>query len=270
MRAPLLAAALLSTTLLGSSGATRLVAAAGPVSGATASPPPPVGWVVKNSPYDGRFTFVRIRFTLRPGFFGYFEGHPDIKWDHDFPRAETHFMKIIQELSTLDPVQGGGNIFSFDEPEVFRYPVAYLCEPGFWDPTEAEVAGMRAYFQKGGFVIFDDFFGDRTWSNFTEQMARVLPDLRPIRLTGKEPIFDAFFHVDSLEDHAISYGRRGPPEFWGYFEDNDPAKRLMAVANYNNDIGESWEWSDTGAFPVDVTSTSYKLGVNYLMYAMTH
>jgi hypothetical protein len=270
MRIFTLAAALLATASLGTSGGARDVThASAALAPAVGAPPPPLGYVVKNFPYDGRFTFLRIRFTPRPGFLGYFEGHPDVKWDHDFPRAETHFMKIIQELTSLDPVQGGGNILSFEEPDVFKYPVAYMCEPGFWAPNDAEVAGMRAYLLKGGFLILDDFFGQRTMENLETQMHRVIPDGRFMRLTGKEPIFDAFFRVDSLEDHALG-GRRGPPEFWGLFEDNDSTKRLMVVANYNNDIGESWEWSDTGVFPVDVTSTSYKLGVNYLMYSMTH
>ena len=179
-------------------------------------------------------------------------------------------MKIVRELSTIRPYMNGGNVFTADDPALHRYPIAYLSEPGFWTVSDAEAAGLRSYLQKGGFLIFDDFFGEH-WFNFEIQMRKVLPNSRIVKLDTSHPIFDSFFRVDSLEDHAIGgFGRRGPPEFWGYFEDNDPTKRLMAVANYNNDIGESWEWSDTGAFPVDVTSTSYKLGVNYLMYAMTH
>jgi hypothetical protein len=224
--------------------------------------------VINNVPYDGRFTFARIRFTPPGGAVGWFEGGPDVKWHHDYPRAERHFMKILEELSTLRPYMDGGNVLSLDDEELFKYPVAYLCEAGFWQPTDEEAAGLRAYLAKGGFIIFDDFFG-RHWDNFEASIRRVLPQARLVRLDATHPIFDAFFRVDTLEEHSIS-GRRQPPEFWGIFEDNDPAKRLLAIINFNNDIGESWEWSDTGAFPVDVTSTSYKLGVNYIVYAMSH
>jgi hypothetical protein len=223
-----------------------------------------------NTPYDGKFHFARIRFTMHGPPTEWFEGHPDVKWDHDYPRAETHFMQILQELTTLRPHQGGGNIFALDDPELMKHPFAYLCEPGFWAPNDAEAAGLRAYLAKGGFIIFDDFFGARAWDNFSQSIHKVLPQAQLVRLDGKQPVFDAFFRVEQLEQHAINYGRRGPPEFWGIYEDNDQSKRLIAVVNYNNDIGESWEWSDTGALPVDVTSTSYKLGVNYLMYAFTH
>ena len=63
---------------------------------------------------------------------------------------------------------------------------------------------------------------------------------------------------------------RPPPTFWGYFEDNDQQKRLLALANYENDIGEYWEYSDTGWFPIDLTNDAYKFGVNYVIYSLTH
>jgi hypothetical protein len=98
-------------------------------------------------------------------------------------------------------------------------------------------------------------------------MRRVLPQARLVRLDGSHPVFDSFYHIPSLA--MESYGRR-PPEFWGIYEDNDPAKRLLAVANYNNDVGEDWEWSDTGQLPINLTNQAYKLGINYVVYAMTH
>ena len=42
------------------------------------------------------------------------------------------------------------------------------------------------------------------------------------------------------------------------------------LINYNNDVAEYWEWSDTGFLPVDFTNEAYKLGVNYIVYALTH
>jgi hypothetical protein len=223
---------------------------------------------IRNTPYDGRFTFARIRFTPfgGGGGGGWFGG--DMKWHHDYPDAETHFMKILRELSTLRPYMDGGNVFRLDDPELFKYPLAYLCEPGFWIPTDAEAAALRAYLAKGGFIIFDDFFGPQHWAVFEAAIRKALPQARLVRLDTRHAIFDSFFRID--DPTARQGGFRGGPEFWGIYEDNDPAKRLIAIANFNNDIGENWEWSDTGAFPVDMTSTAYKLGVNYLVYAMTH
>ena len=219
-----------------------------------------------NAPYDGRYTFVRLRFTPRGG--GGFFGRVDLKWNHDYPDAERNFAQIVAELSTIRPYMKGGNIFTVDDPELMKYPIAYMCEPGFWNPTDGEATALRAYLLKGGFMIFDDFYG-RHWVNFEAQMRRVLPQGRLVRLDATHPIFDAFFHVDQ-PDHGFGSNRRAPPEFWGIFEDNDPQKRLLAIVNFNNDIGESWEFSDTGVFPVDVSNEAYKLGINYLVYGMTH
>jgi hypothetical protein len=217
-----------------------------------------------NAPYDGRFTFARVRFTPMGGGMSFW-GREDRKWDHDFPRAERNFAKILAEVTAVRPYMEGGNVFALDDPDLFKHPLIYLCEPGYWAPTDAEAAALNAYLTKGGFIIFDDFFGGH-WENFETQMRRVLPQGRLVRLDATHPIFDSFYHIESLE--MGSYGRR-PPEFWGIYEDNDPAKRLLTVVNYNNDLGEDWEWSDAGTVPVDVSNQAYKLGVNYLMYAMT-
>jgi hypothetical protein len=217
-----------------------------------------------NTPYDGRFTFARIRYNPLGGEGGF---RRDLKWDHDFPRAEKNLMKIVKELSSMRPFMNGGNVFTADDPALHRFPVAYLSEPGFWTVSEAEATGLRTYLQKGGFLIFDDFFGEH-WFNFQLQMQKVLPQARIVRLNTSHPIFDSFFRITSLDYRHPYFG--GASEFHGIFEDNDPSKRLMVIVNYNNDIGDYWEWSDAGFVPIELSNEAYKLGVNYLMYALTH
>lgn len=221
-----------------------------------------------NTRYDGRFTFVRLRYAPLPGFSGgggYFRG--DLKWDHDYPRAERNLTRILAEITALQPYVGGGNILTVDDPELFRYPVAYLVEPGFWSLTSEEAESLRNYLLKGGFLIIDDFAGGH-WINFEQRMRDVLPDGRLVRLEPSHPIFHAFFDIDQL-DHRHPYWDY-KSEFYGIFEDNDEKQRLMVVVNYNNDIGESWEWSDTGFIPIDLSNEAYKLGVNYIVYGLTH
>ncbi|MEX0907839.1 MAG: DUF4159 domain-containing protein [Gemmatimonadota bacterium] len=221
------------------------------------------------TPYDGRFTFVRVYFDTRGSLGGYGFGGGEPPWHHDRPDAERNLSSILREISFLDTYDGfqGGNVFALDDPEIFRYPVLWIAEPGFWAPTDEQAEAFRAYLLKGGFAIFDDF-SDGHWYNFELQMRRVLPEHRPIRLTGEEPIFRAFFDID-LATLALNEDQRGA-EYWGFFEDNDPTKRQIAMINYNNDIGEFMEYSATGYFPVDLTNDAYKLGVNYIMYALTH
>jgi hypothetical protein len=100
-------------------------------------------------------------------------------------------------------------------------------------------------------------------------MKRVLPDVRMVELDITHPIFHAFFDVATL-DFVPYYGRAEKALFIGAFENNDPSKRLLFIANYNNDVGEYWEWSDTGWTPIDLSNEAYKLGVNYIVYGLTH
>ena len=228
-------------------------------------PPPEVDG---NTPYDGRFTFVRLRYASGLSGFGGFRRSREAPWAHDYPRADVHLMKILDELTMLAPRMEGSNVLALNEAELFEFPFAYMSEPGFWQPSDAEVAGLRAYLAKGGFLIFDDFRGS-DWYNLEQQMRRVLPDSRFVELDGTHPVFHSFFDIDSPLDFVPPYGAE-PPSFLGIFEANDPRNRLMVVANRNNDLGEYWEFSDTGFVPIDLSNEAYKFGVNYVVYAMTH
>ncbi len=213
-----------------------------------------------NVRYDGRFTFVRVRFEP-------LGGGRDLKWDHDYPTSETHFMKILDEVSTMKPRLEGTNILSFADKELFEYPVAYVSEPGFWTMTPEELAGVQAYVNKGGFIIFDDFAG-RHWMNFEEKWSTAFPTLTPVKLDASHAIFDSFFRIESLDMSHPNFGVQS--EFWGAYEDNDPTKRLVMIANFNNDIGDYMEFSDQGLLPIPLTNQAYKLAVNYVVYALTH
>jgi hypothetical protein len=215
-------------------------------------------------PYDGRFVFVRLRYGGFGG--GGFRREPP--WAHDYPRAERNLMRILQEITLLKPHVDESHILALDDPELFNYPVAYMSEPGFWTMSDSEVAAMHSYFRKGGFVIFDDFRGEH-WYNFEEQMRRVVPEGRLVELDLANPIFHSFFEIKTL-DFVQMYDQGGRATFYGMFEDNDPDKRLLLVANYNNDIGEYWEFSDQGYVPIDLSNEAYKFGVNYMVYALTH
>jgi hypothetical protein len=217
--------------------------------------------------YDGRFTFVRLRWTSSLG--PSRRGGNSAAWNHDYPRAEQHLSLILKELTTLDIRTDSSLILTLDDPELFNHPIAFMWEPGFWTLTDREAESFRAYLLKGGFAVFEDFDGQAQWSNFEAQMHRVLPDARFVQLNNTDRIFDSFFQIKDLE--AIVHPMFGTrPSYYGLFEDNDRSKRLMVVANYDNDVPEYWEWSGQGLFPFDTSNDAYKLGVNYVIYGLTH
>jgi hypothetical protein len=228
---------------------------------------------VQNQPYDGRFTFARVRYDTAPGGYWY-QGLPS--WSHGYPMSEDNLMRIMNEVSYLGARTDAYNVFAFDDPEINKYPITYLTEAGWWTLTEREVQAFRAYLLKGGFTIFDDFklpgefgYGGGGWETFEENMQRVLPSARFVDLSPSDPIFHCFFEIDSLSNFPQAYNA-GPPIFRGLYEDNDPKKRLMMVINYNTDISQYWEWSGRGLRPFDETNEAYKLGVNYIVYGLTH
>ena len=212
-------------------------------------------------PYDGKLAFTRIRYGS--GF-----GRGGGSWAHDYPRADEHLPRIVAELSTMQPRVDGSNVLDLEDEAIFHNPVIYVSEPGFWSISERGADNMRAHLLKGGFVIFDDFEGEAQWDNMARQMARVLPEHRWIEIDVTHRIFHSFFEMKRIDYPHPTVNVI--PSYYAMFEDNDPAQRIVALANYNNDLAEYWEWSSTGMFPVDMTNEAYKLGVNYIIYAMMH
>ena len=216
-------------------------------------------FVNDNVSYDGKFTFARVRYSTYGG------------WAADYPTMETNLMTMLQELTSIRPHTDGSNVHDFDDPELFKYPIAYLSEPGYWYPSDEEVQGLQLYLQKGGFLIVDDFHFPNEWAVFEHAMHRVLPSARIDRLTLQHPIFDSFFRIDTLE---VPYpGRLGEQglmgEFYGIHQDNDPARPLQVIINYNIDIGDYVEWSAEDIYNPRSTNEAYKFAINYLVYGLT-
>jgi uncharacterized protein DUF4159 len=228
------------------------------------------GWGRRALPYDGQFTFVRLRW--QSGKYGVrVSGEGPNMWLHEFPRAERNLMAILDDLTLVDAKTDGSLVLSLDSPDLFKYPVAMMWEPGYWRMTDPEADRLREYLLKGGFVIFNDFELDQ-WQNFEVQSRRVLPDARWIKLDGTHPIFGSFFRIEEIHfTHPRNHHLSGfTPAYFGLFENNDPAGRLMAIANYNTNLAEFWQVAGTGFFPVDSSNTAFKLGVNYILYGLTH
>jgi hypothetical protein len=214
-----------------------------------------------NVPYDGRFTFARIRYAAYGG------------WRADYPTMEENLTTMLHEITALRPHVGRSNVHDFDDPELSRFPLAYLSEPGYWFPSDTEVIGLREYLRKGGFLIVDDFHFANEWAVFEEAMRRVLPGARIDRLELSHPIFNTFFRIGSLDVPYPGWlGEQGVMgEFYGIHEDNDPARPLMVVINYNIDIGDYVEWSGReDVYALVPTNEAYKFAINYVMYALTH
>ena len=238
-----------------------LVAAAAAVSREPVARSTVVG--MGNPAYNGRFTFTRIRYS---GSYG-FRGRGGDAWAHDYPQADLNLPTVLSEISRVRPTLGSSNVFDLEDPAIFRYPILYLSEPGFWSISEEGARNLRSYLLKGGFIIFDDFEAEQ-WHNFAAQFLRAMPEYQFIEIDVRHPIFHSFFDLEKLDTpHPLV---RVTPIYYGVFEDNDPTKRMLAMVNFNSDLAEYWEWSGRGFFPIDDSNDAYKLGVNYIVYGLNH
>jgi hypothetical protein len=222
-----------------------------------------------NPLYDGRVTFVRVRYR---GYEHFTDQGPG--WAHDYPVSETHFAKIMKEITTTRPFVESGSIFgsaiiNMDDPALFKYPVAYLSEAGGWHMTATELAAFKKYVERGGFFIFDDMGqgGAGDLMNLNYEWQRAFPKAKLQLIPESHPVFDSFFKVDL--NKVTAYYSRSRPLIYGYFEDNDPKKRLLAVINDAQDLGEYIEFSNRG-FDVVPSNEAYKLLINYFVYALSH
>jgi Domain of unknown function (DUF4159) len=227
--------------------------------------------VPKDQPdLSGKFIMARVRFDV--SMFGNFWSHlgdGGYPWSHDWPGAGRHLNKIISELSKLDiNLDVNEPIYGFTDPDLLKYPMAYLCEVGFMNLTDQELQAMREYCLRGGFILVDDFRQPREWYNFESQVKRAFPELPLKKLDISHPVFNCFFSIKTL-DVPAPYSNFGAmkPEFWGIEDDKG---RLMMVINFNNDVSDYWQWSDDPFAPIEQTNEAYKFGVNYVMYALTH
>jgi hypothetical protein len=229
------------------------------------------GQTSRNPRYDGRFMFARLQYPCFVRCY-YYRGLPS--WAHGYPNAEENLMKIMDSITNLHPHIDNSVVMSIDDPDLCKYPVSYMTEASFWLMSEKDGVALRAYLQKGGFIIFDDFrndfyLGSGGLPNLESNLQRAIPGARLLPMDVNDPIFHVFFDITALNIIPQAYDR-GAPVFLGLYEDNDPHKRLMAMVNFNTDVSDFWEFTAQGWYPVDAANQAYKLGVNYIIYGMTH
>jgi len=222
---------------------------------------PAVTSLDSSPPKDAEFTYARIRYHMTPDAIFVRE----VPWHHDYPFGDETFPSFVKEVSRVHTEAAAYQIVDIDSPDLFKFPFAYLCEPGYLELNDKDTKNIREYLERGGFIFVDDFRGPRHLNNLAFQMKKVFPNRNIIPLTIQHPMFNTFYKIENLDMRA-PYGP-GPVEFLGIEDDHG---RLVMIINYNNDLSEFWEWLDRGELPIRDAATSLKFGVNYLMYAMTH
>lgn len=196
-------------------------------------------------------------------------------WTVDYPRGDRTFASILERLTVLD-VRSVEQVVDLDEPDdIFHWPFLMVAMPGSWDLTEAQAAKLREYLLRGGFLLADSFFGTREWECFMLSMRKIFPDRQVIELPDDHALFNVVY--DFSERSQIhnwrtlgrgGYRDDGSEPHWRAILDDDG--RIMVAMSFNNDMGDSWQHADDPSYPQEDSHMGLRLGVNYVIYMMTH
>jgi hypothetical protein len=186
-------------------------------------------------------------------------------WSHNYPESEINLNEFIGRTTRIDVEDDSYRLIELGSPEIFAYPFAYISEPGEMEMTEAEVANLREYIDRGGFILIDDF---DTWhmDNLREEMHRVFPQRNFVRLTVDNPIWDLVYKVEDLESMA-PYVQGDDPVYYGLVND---AGQIAVMALHNNDLANFWEWYGSPQYPLRPATDAFRMGTNFVVHAMTH
>ena len=197
-------------------------------------------------------------------------------WTIDYPRSDRHFSQALRRLTRVHARSVEQPVNLDDGDEVYHWPWLYGVEVGHWDLTDLQCKKIREYLTRGGFLMVDDYHGDQEWEVFTASMSRIFPDRPIVEIEDKDMIFHVLYDLDNkIQVPGTAALRRGvtyeyggiTPHWRGIFDDKG---RIMVAMCFNQDNGDAWEWADSPQYPEKAASQAYRIGINYIIYAMTH
>ncbi len=218
------------------------------------------------------FYFSRVAYRGFGGYYG--RGR---SWATDYPKADQIFLSFIDRLLPNLDAYLREFVVTLDDPDIRRFPFLYALEVGRMSLSQPEVEGLRSYLLAGGFLVIDDFWGTQEWANFEYEIRQVLPGYEIVDLPIEHNIFTTFYEIDEIiQVPNVGNGVRGGPtwERDGFIPMvkgiHDDDGRLMVVINWNTDLGDAWEWADDPYYPLKYSLYAYEMGVNFIVYAMSH
>jgi Domain of unknown function (DUF4159) len=236
--------------------------------------PLPPDWQQKSE-----WAFARLMYPPGPndGYAGRYDG--DWReglslWTQDFPRADRHFSLAVRRLTRISVRSVEQCVNLDDGDDVYNWPWLYAVQVGEWGITDTQAKKLRDYLLRGGFFMADDFHGTQEWAVFQESMKRVFPDRPIVDIPDSDNIFHTVYDLDNryqvvgAEHLAEGHKKDGYVARWrGIYDDKG---RVMIAISFNSDVGDSWEWADDPRYPEKFSALGVRMGINYIVYAMTH
>jgi hypothetical protein len=197
-------------------------------------------------------------------------------WAQDYPRADRHFARVLRRLTRVNSRSVEQPVNLDDGDDVYNWPWLCAGEMGDWILDKEEAAKLRDYLLRGGFLMLDDFWGTEEWNRFEETMKVVFPDRPIVEIDDADPIFHSVYDLDDRYQipgqwalaRGTTYRNDGFVARWrGIYDDKG---RLMVAMCFNSDVGDSWEWADEPRYDEKYSALGIRIGVNYVIYSLTH
>src|SRR5688572_22273022 len=209
-------------------------------------------------------------------------------WRTDYPWAQRNLLIRLSELTKTRvswQQQGIPHVWlvRLTDPALFGCPYLMASDVGTIGLSPEESEGLRRYLRKGGFLWVDDFWGEAAWEHWSRELGRALPpaeySIEDVPLT--DPIFRTMLVVKRIPQvPGIGFWRAGNgttsergaetavPHLRAI---RDRHGRIIAVMTHNTDLSNSWEReTEDPAYFYQFSIEGYALGINILLYAMTH
>ena len=226
----------------------------------------------------GEFVIGRLMYPSgRFGWFGFGDWtQGGTAWAVDYPKGDRFFARILRRLTTINVRSVEQPVNLDDGDDVYDWPFLVVGLPGMWELTDAQVAKLRDYLLRGGFLLCDSFFGTREWEGFVRGMQRIFPDRPIIDLPENHPLFHTVYDLTNKGQvpnwnalqRGVPYRADGVVPHWRAVLDDHG--RAMVVIAFNNDLGDSWQWADVASYPEQSASLGIRMSVNFAVYALTH
>lgn len=221
---------------------------------------------------NAEWAFARFHFRSNDDFGGFRRFH---LWAADYPKADRQFTMGVRRLTRLH-VRGLEQVVDADSDDLFNWPWIYMEHGNGWNLTDSEAARLREYLLRGGFLLSDDTHGDYEWESLERGLQMILPGRAIEDLKNDDEIFHVMYDLDEkFQIHGTRF-------IWGhrpYSADmtapkwraiRDDRGRILVAICHNSDVGDAWEWADSPQYPERETSLAYRIGINYILFDLTH
>jgi hypothetical protein len=216
----------------------------------------------------GEFVFARLRYRSDR------DGRAYARWGIDANKGDRLFLWHLTRLTRLDtrPIE---QIVDIDDDDIFNWPFLFAVSPGDWVMNDTQARRLAQYFERGGFLMVDDFHNEREWATFMEGIRKISPSARVVELQDAESIFHLVYDLTERFRvpganvvHGSGIERGGIEPHWRAVVDD--SNRILVAVCFNMDVGDGWEFADDPDYPEKFSAQAIRLGVNYVLYSLTH